>query len=49
LKLKDVFNLEAKLYDRIWGSHDYDVDFLDALLRDYGCKRIIDARVHPPL
>jgi len=44
LKIKDVFSLEAKLYDRIWGRYDYDsdVDFLDALFRDYGCKRIID-------
>lgn len=44
MRIKDVFSLEAKLYDRIWGRYDYDsgVEFLDALFRDFGCKKIID-------
>lgn len=42
--MKDVFSLEAKLYDKIWGRYDYnsDIEFLDVLFSDYGCKRIID-------
>ncbi|MEM2058765.1 MAG: class I SAM-dependent methyltransferase [Thermoproteota archaeon] len=42
--MKDVFSLEAKLYDKIWGRYDYDsdVEFLDTLFREYGCKGIID-------
>ncbi len=42
--MKDVFSLEAKLYDKIWGRYDYDsdVEFLDVLFKDYRCKRVID-------
>jgi len=42
--LKDEFSLEAKVYDRIWGTYDYDVDvrFLDELFREHGCRKVID-------
>jgi ubiquinone/menaquinone biosynthesis C-methylase UbiE len=42
--LKDKFSIEAKLYDKIWGRHDYDSDvkFLHNLFRRYGCKKIVD-------
>jgi 2-polyprenyl-3-methyl-5-hydroxy-6-metoxy-1,4-benzoquinol methylase len=42
--MKDEFSLEAKIYDKIWGTHDYDADvsFLDELFREHNCKSVID-------
>jgi 2-polyprenyl-3-methyl-5-hydroxy-6-metoxy-1,4-benzoquinol methylase len=42
--MKDEFNLEAKLYDKVWGKYDYDKDvrFLNSLFHRYGCRSIID-------
>ncbi|NWG10553.1 class I SAM-dependent methyltransferase [Candidatus Bathyarchaeota archaeon] len=42
--MKDEFNLEAKLYDEVWGKRDYDKDvkFLNSLFRKYNCRSILD-------
>jgi 2-polyprenyl-3-methyl-5-hydroxy-6-metoxy-1,4-benzoquinol methylase len=42
--MKDEFSLEAKLYDEVWGKHDYDKDvkFLNSLFRKHRCRNIID-------
>jgi ubiquinone/menaquinone biosynthesis C-methylase UbiE len=42
--MKDEFSMEAKLYDKVWGKHDYDADikFLDDLLRKHNFKSVID-------
>jgi ubiquinone/menaquinone biosynthesis C-methylase UbiE len=42
--MEDEFSLEAKIYDRIWGRSDYDVEvkFLRGLFRQYSCKSVID-------
>jgi SAM-dependent methyltransferase len=44
VKLKDEFNLEAKVYDRVWGKRDYEADvwFLDELFRRHHCKAVLD-------
>ena len=38
------YAFEAKLYDRIWGKYDYDIDvrFLDKLFKKYRCRRVLD-------
>jgi ubiquinone/menaquinone biosynthesis C-methylase UbiE len=42
--MKDEFSLEAKVYDKVWGRHDYDADvnFLNTLFRKFKCKSVID-------
>jgi SAM-dependent methyltransferase len=42
--MKDEFSLEAKLYDKVWGKHDYDADvrFLVEVFKAHGCKSIVD-------
>lgn len=42
--LKDEFSLEARIYDKIWGTYDYntDVKLLNELFQEHGCKKIID-------
>jgi len=42
--MKDKFSPEARIYDKVWGKHDYDSDvkFLDELFRERGCRNIID-------
>ena len=42
--MKDEFSLEAKLYDKVWGKHDYDADvkFLVDVFKAHSCKSIID-------
>ena len=42
--MKDEFSLEAKIYDNVWGKHDYDTDveFLNALFRKHSCRSVID-------
>jgi len=42
--MKDEFALEAELYDKVWGKHDYDKDvkFLNSLFRKHNCRSIID-------
>jgi ubiquinone/menaquinone biosynthesis C-methylase UbiE len=42
--MKDKFSLEAKIYDKVWGKHDYDSDvkFLNALFHKHGCRSIVD-------
>jgi len=42
--MEDEFALEAEIYDRIWGRHDYETDikFLDRLFRKHGCSSILD-------
>jgi SAM-dependent methyltransferase len=42
--MEDEFSLEARIYDTVWGKHDYDSDvkFLDELFRKHDCKRIVD-------
>jgi ubiquinone/menaquinone biosynthesis C-methylase UbiE len=42
--VEDEFSLEARLYDKIWGKHDYDSDvkFLDDLFKEHRCESIID-------
>jgi 2-polyprenyl-3-methyl-5-hydroxy-6-metoxy-1,4-benzoquinol methylase len=42
--MKDEFSLEAKIYDKVWGKHDYDSDvkFLNALFHKHGCRSIVD-------
>jgi ubiquinone/menaquinone biosynthesis C-methylase UbiE len=42
--MKDEFSLEARMYDKTWGKYDYDADvrFLDDLLQEHDCKRVID-------
>jgi SAM-dependent methyltransferase len=44
LKMKDEYQLEAKIYDKIWGRYDYDTDvkFLNSLFKEHHCKNIID-------
>jgi ubiquinone/menaquinone biosynthesis C-methylase UbiE len=44
LKMKDEYQLEARIYDRIWGKYDYDTDvkFLNELFKQHRCKSIID-------
>jgi SAM-dependent methyltransferase len=43
-RAKDEFSLEAELYDRIWGSYDYDTDvkFLADLFQKHHCTNIVD-------
>jgi ubiquinone/menaquinone biosynthesis C-methylase UbiE len=42
--LRGEFSFEAKIYDKIWGAYDYDVDvrFLDELFRKHDCRSVID-------
>jgi SAM-dependent methyltransferase len=42
--MKDEFSLEATLYDKVWGKHDYDSDvkFLVDVFEAHNCKNIID-------
>jgi ubiquinone/menaquinone biosynthesis C-methylase UbiE len=42
--MNDEYALEAKFYDKIWGKYDYgtDAEFLDRLLREHRCRRVID-------
>jgi ubiquinone/menaquinone biosynthesis C-methylase UbiE len=42
--MKDEYEIEAEIYDKIWGKYDYDTDakFLDELFKAHGCKSIID-------
>jgi SAM-dependent methyltransferase len=42
--MKDEFSLEAKLYDKVWGKHDYDADvkFLVDVFKAHSCKSVID-------
>lgn len=42
--MKDPFDFEARIYDKIWGNYDYDSDvrFLDELFSEHRCRRIID-------
>jgi ubiquinone/menaquinone biosynthesis C-methylase UbiE len=42
--VEDEFSLEAKIYDKIWGQRNYDVEveFLHELFQKHGCKSIVD-------
>ncbi len=42
--MKDEYDIEAEVYDEVWGKHDYetDVKLLDELFKKHLCKRIID-------
>jgi SAM-dependent methyltransferase len=42
--MMDEFDVEAKLYDRVWGTYDYDNDvkFLTRLFQKHGCRTIVD-------
>jgi len=41
---RDEFGFEAELYDRVWGTYDYDTDvkFLADLFQRHRCRSIID-------
>jgi len=43
-RIEDEFSLEARLYDKVWGKHDYDADvrFLADEFKARNCKDIID-------
>lgn len=43
-RTRDEFSTEARIYDRIWGTHDYDSDvkFLADLLKKHRCTSIVD-------
>jgi SAM-dependent methyltransferase len=40
----DEYELEARLYDKVWGAYDYDADvrFLVELYAAHGCRSVID-------
>jgi ubiquinone/menaquinone biosynthesis C-methylase UbiE len=42
--MKDEYDLEAKVYDKIWGKYDYDTDvrFLDELFKEHRCRSVVD-------
>jgi SAM-dependent methyltransferase len=42
--MMDEFDVEAKLYDRVWGTYDYDTDveFLTRLFQKHGSRTIVD-------
>jgi len=42
--MKDEYEMEAEIYDKIWGKYDYDADikFLDEFFKAHGCKSILD-------